>query len=162
MNHTFTLLRYRENGADYCRNCLMDSTPSAFAFSVHDDPQAVAAEWAARLLEEERTSTRAHCSVEYTLLIDGRDRDNDPQDNPEAGEEALRYLGFDIERLRDDIDALVAAELKRLREEQLQKDEAAKRVQEQAALQRQRAAARQREAEDLATLARLQARYGRR
>jgi hypothetical protein len=71
--HTFTLICYRPNGTDTCRNCVMGRSDSDFELKVFDNPEGAADHWAAKLLED-KSSAREVCSWEITLLIDGRNR----------------------------------------------------------------------------------------
>lgn len=144
-NYTYTLIGYREDGIDTCRGCEMGRSSSDFFLKVCFTAEEVAAEWARRLFEEEDKG-REYCSFEYTLLLDGRDADHDPDGwqvdglcNPETGE------GW-AEEARARVQARVAELLSQLKAEKLAADERAKQV--KAAQELARRARQRREAEE--------------
>lgn len=155
---TYTLVGYREDGVDMCRGCVMERSSSDFFLKVCFTAEEVAAEWARRLFDEERNG-REYCSFEYTLLLNGRDNNNDPESwkvealcNPETGE------GW-YEEAREAIRARVAVLFEQLKAEKLAADERAK----QAESERQAAAAvrrrEEKEATERAEYLRLQAKF---
>jgi hypothetical protein len=80
---TYTLICYRPNGIDTCRNCVMDRSDSDFELRTFDEPEAAAEFWAQKLWEDGQAG-RAYCSWEITLLIDGREDWYD--DRPDSAE----------------------------------------------------------------------------
>lgn len=88
--YVYTLVAYRANGVDTCRNCVMGQSDSDFELSVSLDAESLAASWAHHRLNAPRG--REYCGYEYTLLINGRDDNNDADwddaahCDPETGE----------------------------------------------------------------------------
>jgi len=156
---TYTLIGYREDGVDTCRGCVMERSSSDFFLKVCFTKEEVAAEWARRLFDEE-SKGREYCSFEYTLLLNGRDDNNDPDCwkveahcNPETGE------GW-AEEARAAINARVTVLFEQLKAEKLAAEERAKQAEE---ARRAEAAVRRREEQEAAERAeylRLQEKFG--
>lgn len=157
-NFTYTLVGYREDGVDMCRGCVMERSSSDFFLKVCFTAEEVAAEWARRLFDEERNG-REYCSFEYTLLLNGRDDNNDPESwkvdalcNPETGE------GW-YEEAREAIKARVAVLFEQLKAEKLAADERAKQAKEAQEVGRRERARIDKEAAERAEYLRLQAKF---
>jgi hypothetical protein len=73
----YTLVGYRPNGTDSCRNCVMGRSDSDFFLNVHTDVERLADEWARRRFNEAQGASREICSYEYTLLINGLDESSE-------------------------------------------------------------------------------------
>ena len=99
--HTYTLICYRPNGTDTCRNCVMGRSDSDFELKVFDNAGDAADHWATKLLED-KTSAREVCSWEITLLIDGRNRGEWYEDEEEA-------RGAELDAAADQVQELVAS-----------------------------------------------------
>lgn len=158
-NFVYTLVGYREDGVDMCRGCVMDRSGSDFFLQVCFTAEDVAAEWARRLVAEE-SAGREYCSFEYTLLLNGRDRNNDPDAwedeaarNPETGE------GY-AEEARDVVDARVAVLVAEMKAAKLAAEEQAKKVKEAQEIGRRQRARLEQEAAERAEYLRLQAKFG--
>lgn len=157
-NFTYTLVGYREDGVDTCRGCVMERSSSDFFLKVCFTAEDVAAEWARRLFDEE-SNGREYCSFEYTLLLDGRDDNNDPDSwkvdalcNPETGE------GW-AEEARAGVKARVAELFAQLKAEKLAAEERAKQAKEVQEIGRRERARIDKEAAERAEYLRLQAKF---
>jgi hypothetical protein len=89
--HTYTLVCYRPNGLDTCRNCVMGRSDSDFMLRVFDQPDDAAEYWAQKLWED-KNSGREYCSWEVTLLIDGREDWYDSRPDSEELEAAADHV----------------------------------------------------------------------
>lgn len=157
-NYTYTLVGYREDGVDTCRGQVMDRSGSDFFLSVFPTAEEVAAEWARRLFAEE-DSGREYCSFEYTLLLDGRDDNNDPESwNVEALCNPATGTGW-AEEARDWVKARVAELFAQLKAKKLAADERAKKVKEVQEIGRRAGARQEAEAAERAKYLRLQAKF---
>jgi hypothetical protein len=162
--YAYTLVAYRPNGVDTCRGCVMGRSDSDFWLSVHTSAEDVAAEWAQSLFKESQNQEREVCSIEYTLLVDGRDENNDrcwtpdgdldpAHTDPDSGESYASLA-------RDQVQKLVSEKLTELKTahqaelDQKAAQEAARRQRE--AIQARRAADEHERAEYL----RLSAKFG--
>lgn len=88
MRFTYTLVVYRPNGVDTCRNCVMGTSNSDFEIEVFNDMAALA-EWKAKHFFS-RTKDREYCDPEYTLLLDGLREDDERGDDSEERYEERR------------------------------------------------------------------------
>jgi regulator of protease activity HflC (stomatin/prohibitin superfamily) len=114
----YTLVAYKENSVDSCRNCVMERYDSDLQIRYADTQEAIAKQWAEL---EGKKLQRGETDYEYTLLGDGVD------------------ITWSDER--DAIRVLVDAELTAIKtEEERQKQEAAARAQAAAAQAAARAA----------------------
>jgi hypothetical protein len=157
-NFTYTLVGYREDGIDTCRGCEMGRSSSDFFLSVHATADEAATEWARRLFAEEGRG-REYCAFEYTLLLDGRDRDHDPSAwdegtpcNPQTG------ASF-AEEARDAVAALVAQKLAQLKADKLAADERALQAKQAQELARRARQKQEQEAAERAEYQRLSAKF---
>ncbi len=95
----YTLIHYRPDGSDYCRGCLMGTSPSELEIEVHDNVDTAALSIAQKELEN-TTSGREYAAWETTILVDGYPEVDHPewgnQNNSDPGkpytelEEAVR------------------------------------------------------------------------
>jgi hypothetical protein len=159
-NYTYTLVGYREDGVDTCRGCVMDRSGSDFFLSVFFTAEEVAAEWARRLFAEESMG-REYCSFEYTLLLDGRDDNNDPDSwqvealcNPQTGNGWAEEARTWVKARADELFA-------QLKAEKLAADERAKKAKEVQEIGRRAKARQEAEAAERAEYLRLQAKFSR-
>lgn len=153
----YTLVAYRANGVDTCRNCVMGQSNSDFELNVFTDAEALAKHWAKHQFNAPHG--REYGSFEYTLLLNGRDEYNDPSWDDEAECDPVTgelWASLERTRIREMVDAESAAlnEARRLEEE---RKAAAEALKQQARRQRDQAAA---EARDREEFARLQAKFG--
>lgn len=78
----YTLLAYRPNGVDTCRNCVMGRSDSDFEVFSAKSAEQLADQWAKHRMS--RPSGYEYCSTEYTLLVDGLSDDHDDWDDVDA------------------------------------------------------------------------------
>lgn len=147
----YTLVAYRANGVDTCRNCVMGQSDSDFAMGTFKSRDEAAQFWAAKRWESKH-SAREYCSWEVTVLINGVSRDDLWQIDDDLYD-TLDPVFEDLSR-RCDL-ALQALADKDAEQKRLQAA-----AQEQARQEAEARAAQARHARDLAELARLQALYG--
>ena len=69
---TYTIVAYRPDGVDTCRNCVMGRSSSDFELRVFRSAEEAADFWAAKDFESAYRA-REYCSWELTLLVDGLD-----------------------------------------------------------------------------------------
>lgn len=156
---TYTLLAYRPNAVDTCRNCVMGRSESEFEFQVFASAEELATWWARH--ETRVPHGREYAPFEYTVLLNGRDEDHEPSWADLPDEDLDPESGspwFEVERIR--IRELLEAERATLA---AAKKAEADRLAAEAEVQRlvaEKAAAAAREARDLADLKRLTAKYG--
>lgn len=153
----YTLVAYRENGVDTCRGCVMGRSDSAFELTVFTDADKLARHWARHMADAPHGLE--YCSYEYTLLLNGHDRDNDPDWDDEAYlDPATGQSWYELERER--VQQLVEAETSAIQQAQRLEQQ---RLAAEAEAKRQVQARREAEATEArerAELARLQAKFG--
>ena len=110
---TYTVLAYRENGVDTCRNCVMDQSDSAFEFKVFDTSDEAAQFWAEKVYDS-LTSARHFCSWDLTLLVNGKEDYDEDIEYVDIKERAKPYIAALQEKERkrkEDIATKEAAKL---------------------------------------------------
>ncbi len=154
---TYTLVAYRADGVDFCRNCVMGRSSSDFDLSVFTDAHELAKYWAKHSFNAPRGPE--YDSYEYTLLLNGRDESHDPYSDDETEcdpETGNTWAALERQRIRE----LVAAESKALndahRMEEARKAAAASAKEATA----RRLAAEAAAARDRAEFMRLQRKFG--
>ena len=73
----FTLIAYKENAVDSCRNCVMERYDSDFQMEYSTSANDIALKWATIQHRAAHRNNR-DTEYEYTLLIDGVDVNNEP------------------------------------------------------------------------------------
>lgn len=161
MNHVYTLIAIKEESADYCRGCLMESYSGDHQIFYGPDREKLTDRWAA-LMDKNNHLERAESGYEFSLFIDG------VPGNYIEGEECCSdadWTEFDDKKFHSQVeyqaikqlaeDKLAAIEAKRAAEQAAAAEKAA-----QAKAAADRRAAEAKEAAERAEFERLQAKYG--
>lgn len=119
---TYTIVAYRPNGVDTCRNCVMGTSDSAFEIEHSTSPEEAAKQWARFFMDDRKhRQDREVSSWEVTLLIDGKSYDFADDGEPyQLVEEAARAefgRQVEVENAAAARAAEAAAEKKRADEE---------------------------------------------
>lgn len=136
----------------------MGRSDSEHSIAAHETAELAAKDWAEQLFRESETDAREICSVEYTLLIDGRSDENDLWDEPtqcndETGDPWTYLERQAVSKLKD----VKLAELYEAKRVETARKAAMAEAERQAAAQAKKLAADKKER---AEFLRLQAKFG--